>query len=84
MAKFAPLNGAFMATSMLGILISIMYVYPQSVDFGVASIVVFGIMFISSVISMTVSNPDDFVELEEKRLNKQKKVNKKTKKQKKS
>lgn len=66
MAKFAPLNGAFMATSMLGILISVMYVYPQSADFGVASIIVFGIMFVSSIISMTVSNPDDFIELEEK------------------
>lgn len=66
MAKFAPLNGAFMATSMLGILISVMYVYPQSADFGVASIIVFGIMFVSSIVSMTVSNPDDFIELEER------------------
>ena len=55
MAKFAPLNGAFMATSMLGILVSVMYVYPQSVDFGIASIIVFGIMFVSSIISMSRS-----------------------------
>ena len=72
MAKFAPLNGAFMATSMLGILISVMYVYPQSADFGVASIIVFGIMFVSSIVSMTVSNPDDFIELEERTKTKNK------------
>lgn len=79
MAKFAPLNGAFMATSMLGILISIMYVYPQSTDFGVASIIVFGIMFVSSIISMTVSNPDDFIELEEQHRNPKKKTKNKKK-----
>ena len=77
MAKFAPLNGAFMATSMLGILISVMYVYPQSADFGVASIIVFGIMFISSIVSMSVSDPDDFVELEEKSRGKKKSKSKK-------
>jgi hypothetical protein len=73
MAKFAPLNGAFMATSMLGILISVMYVYPQSIDFGIASTIIFSIMFISSIISMTLSSPEDFIELEEKPKKKKRK-----------
>ena len=64
--KFAPLNGAFMATSMLGGLISIMYVYPKNMDWGVTFTVVFSLMFIASIISMTVADPDLFVELEKK------------------
>ena len=70
--KVAPLNGAFMATSMLGLLISLMYVYPQSADFGVASVFVFGIMFVSSIVSMTYADPDMFVELETKKKTKKK------------
>lgn len=64
--KFAPLNGAFMATSMLGGMISIMYVIPKSFDWGITFTFIFGLMFISAVVSMTYADPDDFVELEEK------------------
>lgn len=71
--KFAPLNGAFMATSMLGILISLMYVYPKSFDWGVTFTFLFGIMFVASIVSMTVADPDDFVELETKDKKKTKK-----------
>ena len=69
--KFAPLNGAFMATSILGGLISLMYVYPKDPDWGVTFSIVFGLMFIASVISMSVADPDLFVELENR--NKKKK-----------
>jgi multisubunit Na+/H+ antiporter MnhB subunit len=62
--KFAPLSGGYMATSMLGILISLMYVYNQSPDWGITFTMIFGIMFVASVISMTVADPDEFVELE--------------------
>jgi hypothetical protein len=64
--KFAPLNGAFMATSMIGGLISILWVYPKDMDWGVTFTVVFGLMFVASIISMTVADPDLFVELERK------------------
>jgi hypothetical protein len=64
--KFAPLSGGYMAASMLGILISLMYVYNQSPDWGITFTVIFGIMFVASVISMTVADPDEFVELETK------------------
>jgi hypothetical protein len=64
--KFAPLSGGYMATSMLGILISMMYVYKQSPDWGITFTFVFVIMFIASLVSMTVADPDEFVELETK------------------
>lgn len=49
----APLKGSFMATSMLGFLISAYYVYPQSFNFGFTFMIVFIAMFIASLISMT-------------------------------
>ena len=62
--KFAPISGGYMATSLLGMLISITYVYKQSADWGTAFTLIFIIMFVASVVSMTVAEPDDFVELE--------------------
>jgi hypothetical protein len=62
--KFAPLSGGYMAASMLGILISLMYVYNQAPDWGITFAVIFSIMFVASVVSMTVADPDEFVELE--------------------
>ncbi len=64
--KFAPLSGGYMATSILGIFISLMYVYQQSPDWGVAFTIVFAAMFVASIVSMTVAEPDDFIELETK------------------
>ncbi len=51
--QFAPLQGSFMLTSMLGIAISILYVIPASKSFGIAFLIIFIAMFISSLISMT-------------------------------
>ena len=49
----APLKGSFMVTAMLGLLISIYYVFPQSFNFGLAFMFIFAAMFIASLISMT-------------------------------
>ncbi len=49
----APLKSTFMLASILGLLISAYYVYPQSEDYGLAFLVVFGVMFAASVVSMT-------------------------------
>ena len=68
--RFAPLNGAYMATSILGLLISLMWVYKQSPDFGIAFTFVFGLMFFASIVSMTVADPDTSVELEKKKQKK--------------
>jgi hypothetical protein len=68
--KFAPLSGGYMGVSMLGIFISLMYVYKQSPDWGVTFTIVFGIMFVASIVSMTTANPNDFIEIETRKKRK--------------
>ena len=51
--KAAPLKGSFMVTSILGFLLSYYYVHPRSFSLGIASMLVFAAMFVSSLISMT-------------------------------
>jgi len=48
-----PLKGSFMLISMLGILVSYYLIYPKSLNFGTSSMIIFIIMFIASLISMT-------------------------------
>jgi hypothetical protein len=48
-----PLKGSFMATALLGFIVSIYWVYPQSMNYGISFMIVFGAMFIASLISMT-------------------------------
>ncbi|MBW2968952.1 hypothetical protein KY314_02450 [Candidatus Woesearchaeota archaeon] len=50
--KPAPLNSAFFATSIIGILITIFYVFYLSTSWGTAFIIIFSLMFIASLISM--------------------------------
>ncbi len=78
--KFAPLDGAYMATSILGLLISLMYVYEKSPDFGVAFAFVFGLMFFASMVSMTRADPETFIKLEDSSKKKRKKNTKNSKK----
>jgi len=49
----APLKGSFMASAMLGFFISAYYVYPKTYNFGIAFMIIFGLMFIAALISMT-------------------------------
>ncbi|MBL7054957.1 hypothetical protein ISS05_04335 [Candidatus Woesearchaeota archaeon] len=51
--KVAPLSGGFMITSIVGFLISAVYVYPQSAAWGFTFGIFFVMMFIASMISMT-------------------------------
>ena len=48
-----PLKSSFMAASILGFLITVYLIYPESPDYGLAFMVVFSAMFIASLISMT-------------------------------
>lgn len=48
-----PLSSGFMVTSIVGGLISLFIVLPLSLPWGVTFTVVFGIMFIASIVSMT-------------------------------
>lgn len=49
----APLSGGFMITSIVGFLISVIYVYPQSATWGFTFGIFFAMMFIAAMISMT-------------------------------
>jgi hypothetical protein len=68
--KFAPLSGGYMGASILGIFISLMYVYKESPDWGVTFTIVFGIMFIASIVSMSAADPNDFIEIETRKKRK--------------
>jgi F0F1-type ATP synthase assembly protein I len=48
-----PLKGSFMATAMLGFLISAFWVYPQSLNYGITFMIIFILMFIASFVSLT-------------------------------
>tara|TARA_Y100000310_G_C20037561_1_gene514661 strand:+ start:260 stop:526 length:267 start_codon:yes stop_codon:yes gene_type:complete len=48
-----PLKGSFMLTAMLGFFLSIYFVYPISSNFGLASMFVFALMFIASLLSLS-------------------------------
>lgn len=51
--QVAPLNSTFMVTAILGILISTIWIYPNSQPWGLAFGLAFGVMFIASMLSMT-------------------------------
>jgi hypothetical protein len=53
MARIAPLSGGFMITSIVGFIASLMFVYKISAAWGMAFMIFFVIMFVSSMISMT-------------------------------
>lgn len=42
-----------MASAILGFLISVYWVYPQSINYGITFMLIFAVMFIASLISMT-------------------------------
>ena len=53
MYKVAPLSGSFMLTSMVGFMVSAIYVFPRSLSWGFTLGIFFTIMFVASIISMT-------------------------------
>ncbi len=56
---FAPLSSSFMLASMLGFLFSAVWIIPRNLQWGVAFCVVFAVMFISAVVSMTHAPAED-------------------------
>ncbi len=55
LSKVAPLKQSFFAASIIGLLISAFYLYGKSKSWGFTFILIFGLMFIASFISMTYS-----------------------------
>ena len=51
--EFVPLKSSFMVISILGFIISAVVVYDISPKFGFAFALVFVLMFVASIISMT-------------------------------
>ncbi len=49
----APLKGSFMVLAMLGFFISAYLIYPKSINYGFTFMIIFTLMFIASLISMT-------------------------------
>jgi uncharacterized membrane protein HdeD (DUF308 family) len=60
--KIAPLPGSFLVMSIIGLIISIIYIIKPYPSFGFAFALVFGIMLISSLISMHYSEDIDLIE----------------------
>lgn len=54
--KIAPLPGSFMVTSIVGFFISVIMVSPDYPSWGAAFALVFILMFIASMVSMTYSD----------------------------
>ena len=52
MGNIAPLNASFMMTSIIGFLVSVIYIYSYSVTWAFTFAFVFVLMFIASLISM--------------------------------
>ncbi len=58
--KVAPLTGTFMITSIVGFLLFAVYVYDYHPGFGFAGALVFTLMFIAGLISMTHAPMEDY------------------------
>lgn len=56
--NIAPLSGAFMITSIVGFLISALYILPGSNTWGFTFVLFFTLMFVASLISMTYAPSD--------------------------
>lgn len=64
MFKVAPLPGTFMLTSIIGFLISAIYVMTLSPTWGFSFCLVFTFMFVSSIISMTRADAEEELALD--------------------
>jgi hypothetical protein len=53
MYKVAPLPATFMFTSIVGFLITALYVMRWDITWGISFLILFAVMFIASFISMT-------------------------------
>ena len=54
----APLKGGYMITSIIGFIISAIYVFPRNSTWGLTFAIFFMLMFVASMISMTYG-PDE-------------------------
>jgi hypothetical protein len=69
----APLPSSFMAMSIIGYVVSVLLVFPLSPTWGFAFTLVFIMMFIASVISMTYADDKASLEMDVEKMRKVKK-----------
>ena len=77
LAPIAPLSGLFMITSILGFLISAIFIYdlrdqagiiyPWAPSLGFSFCLVFVLMFVASLISMTYADSEEELQIDERR-----------------
>ncbi len=63
----APLTGGYMITSIVGFIISAIYVFPRSNPWGFTFTIFFGLMFIASMISMTYGPEEAMLHIGQKK-----------------
>ena len=56
---YAPLHASFMITAMLGLILSLVFVWDYSETWSIAFAMVFFCMFVASMIAMRHANPDE-------------------------
>ena len=66
--KAAPLSNVYMMASMLGFIISAWFIIPISKPWGFALTLIFLLMFIASVISMSKAPIEDELRIDRKRI----------------
>lgn len=62
--KVAPLGGSFFFISIIGLYVSLIYIVKKWPDFGFSFAVIFGIMFVASIISLTYAPAKTLIKLE--------------------
>ena len=78
-SKYVPLTSSFMLTSIIGFLVSVMFVMKLSVTWGFTFALFFVIMFIASVVSMSNIEAETRYGWEELAIHEKKKTVKKKK-----
>lgn len=81
MAKHVPFSGGFMLTSIIGFFVSVFFVMKLSLTWGFTFALVFVIMFIASIITMSRIEAEDKYALEELAIHKKGHYSRKKKKQ---
>ena len=61
--KYAPLTNSFALVSILGFLVSVLFIWQWSLQWGIAFAVLFLLMFIASLISARHACPDEQLNL---------------------
>ena len=54
---YVPLSGLFMATAIVGVIVSIIWIYPYNLPWGFTMLLFFTLMIVASFISMTHAKP---------------------------